>query len=216
MERKFLKMDLHIHSSYSFDCHTPPKDIIREAKKKGMDIIGITDHGTREGGIEAERIAKGIRVLVGQEVKTKQGDVLVFGVDEDLEQGKDSVKTCKKARALGGFIIVPHPFDPLRQGTGKHTEKIVKYVDAIEGFNQKCFFNWSNKKAVEFAQKHGIPALAVSDSHKKGELGRVYTLIEGEDPFQSIREGRISMVTSPIRKGELIKKRLKKALRKGK
>jgi len=213
MKRKFLSMDLHIHSSHSFDCQTPTKEIVKEAKLKGLNTIGITDHGTRAGGLDVER-TRGIKILVGQEVKTKQGDVLVFQVDEDLPEGEDIVKTCKNAKNLGGFLIIPHPFDPMRQGTGKHTKKVAKYADAIEGFNPKCFFNWSNQKAVAFAEQQGLPVIASSDAHRAGEVGRAHTLFEGRDPLEAIREGRVSMVTIPIKKTELIKKRVKKALRK--
>lgn len=203
-------MDLHIHSQHSFDSKASPQDILAEAKRKGLHIIGVTDHGTRKGALEIKKLAKGIQVLVGQEVKTEQGDILVFNIDQDLEQGLDVEKTCRQAKELGGFIIIPHPFDPLRQVTGKATEKIVKYVDCIEGFNAKCFFGWSNKKAQEFAASRRLPAIASSDAHRPEEVGSAFTLVEGDDVFQSIKEGRISMVTSSVDKKTLMKKRVKK------
>lgn len=212
MQRKFLKADLHIHTSHSFDCATQPREVVRAAERIGLGVIGVTDHGTRAGGLEAAKVARKIRVLVGQEVKTRQGDVLVFDIDRDLEQGQDCERTCREAKELGGFIIIPHPFDPFREVTGKGTDRILKYADAIEGFNPKCFFGWSNRKAEEYARKHGLPAVASSDAHRAEEVGRAYTLLEGADPFQAIQNGRVSMVRSRVDKVDLIKKRVKKIL----
>lgn len=207
---KFLKMDLHIHSSHSPDSRASTKDIVAWARKKGLDIIAITDHGTRAGSLEALKMARGIRVLVGQEVKTRQGDLLIYDVGEDLQEGEDIVRTCKKAQSLGGFIIVPHPFDPMRQGAGQSLDRIVKYVHAIEGFNSRCFFSWSNKKAEDFALAKAIPAVASSDAHSPENVGRAYTIMEGKDPFQAIREGRIKMVISKPEKAQLLKKKVQK------
>lgn len=209
----FLKMDLHIHSSHSFDCSTPVKDIIAQAKRRKLDIIGITDHGTRDGALEAARTARKLQVLIGQEVKTKQGDVLVFNVSEDLPEGEDADRTCKRAHQMGGIVIIPHPFDPLRQGTGKHTEKLAKYAHAVEAFNPKCFFGWSNKKAEQFAEQTGITGIASSDAHRKEEVGRAYTQIQGKDPWEALEGGNVKLVTSPVKKKELVKRRVKKALK---
>ena len=205
-------MDFHIHSSHSYDCNVPVKQIIAEAKKKRLDIIGITDHGTRQGGLEAERIARGIQVLVGQETKTKQGDVIIFGLEEDLEGEQDVAKTCKKARSLGGFIIIPHPFDPMRRGIGKSIEKIVKFIDAVEVFNSKCFFDWSNRKAEAFAEQHELPGLAGSDAHKLEEVGMAHTLVEG-DPFEAIRNNQLKIVKERLGKSKLLKRRVRKAMK---
>ena len=184
------------------------------AKRKKLHIIAITDHGTRDGGLEATRIAKGIRVLIGQETKTREGDILVFNVDENLPERQPLDKTCKLAKKHDGFIIVPHPFDPLRQGVGKHLKNILKYVDAIEGFNPKCFFELSNKRAEAFARDHQLPAIASSDAHKPGDVGMAHTLIEGRDPFEAIRQGKVEMVRNRVGKPTLLKRRVRKVLEK--
>ncbi|MBE0652728.1 MAG: PHP domain-containing protein [Bacteroidales bacterium] len=71
-----FKADLHIHTVLSpcGSLEMSPVNVINHAVKKGMDIIGITDHNTtrhcellRELGIE-----KGIFVLAGAEVNTRE------------------------------------------------------------------------------------------------------------------------------------------------
>lgn len=73
---KFLKADLHIHTVLSpcGDLEMSPVRIVAEAKKKGLDIIGITDHNTTRHCSLVSRLAseKGIFVMLGAEVTTKE------------------------------------------------------------------------------------------------------------------------------------------------
>lgn len=70
------KADLHIHTILSpcGDLFMSPANIISEASKKGLDIIGITDHNsTRQAPLIYELGKKdGIFVLCGAEVTTKE------------------------------------------------------------------------------------------------------------------------------------------------
>ncbi len=214
MSPRSFKVDLHIHSSHSHDCSVPPSEVVKTAKNLGLHTIGVADHGTVRGGLEASRLAKGIKVLVGQEVLTKQGEVLVYNLETDLPAGEDVKKTCRLAKELGGFVVIPHPFDPLRQGIGKHIEKVLGHVDAIEAFNPKCFFDWSNRKAEGFAAERGIPAVAGSDAHKAEDIGLTHTRVAGEDALESIRSGEAEMVKNRLGKGGVIKRGLSR-VRKG-
>ena len=36
--------DFHMHTNWSSDSPSRPKDMVREAIRKGMDVICITDH----------------------------------------------------------------------------------------------------------------------------------------------------------------------------
>lgn len=73
---KTFLADLHIHTTLSpcgdLDMH--PVRIVEEAHKRGLDIIGITDHNTTLHCPLIARLAaeKGILVLKGAEVNTKE------------------------------------------------------------------------------------------------------------------------------------------------
>jgi 3',5'-nucleoside bisphosphate phosphatase len=73
---KHLKADLHIHTVLSpcGDLEMSPVRIVAEAKRKGLDIIGITDHNTTRHCRLVSRLAneKGIFVMQGAEVTTKE------------------------------------------------------------------------------------------------------------------------------------------------
>jgi PHP family Zn ribbon phosphoesterase len=66
-----------------------PDEIIRLAKERGLDIIGITDHNTTKHGKLARKYgeAAGILVLTGAEVTTKEEAhcLVFFNSDEALD-----------------------------------------------------------------------------------------------------------------------------------
>jgi PHP family Zn ribbon phosphoesterase len=71
-----VKADLHVHTVLSpcGDLDMTPRDIIAEAKRKGIGIIGITDHNsTRQAPVVQEcGRREGILVLAGAEVNTRE------------------------------------------------------------------------------------------------------------------------------------------------
>ena len=73
---KEFKADLHIHTVLSpcGSLEMSPRNIVQEALKKNIDIIGITDHNsTRQcQGVSKEAQKAGITVYTGVEVTTKE------------------------------------------------------------------------------------------------------------------------------------------------
>jgi len=73
---KTFRADLHLHSVLSpcGDLEMSPGNIVEEASRKGIDIIGITDHNTTRHAALVTRLAekKGIFVMTGAEINTKE------------------------------------------------------------------------------------------------------------------------------------------------
>lgn len=73
---KIFRADLHIHTVLSpcGDLDMSPANIVSEAVKKGLDIIGITDHNTTRHCNLISRMAaeKGVFVMQGAEITTKE------------------------------------------------------------------------------------------------------------------------------------------------
>ena len=86
-----MRLDLHIHTLLSpcGSLEMSPARIVAEAKAKGLDIIGITDHNTTRQCREVARIGReqGITVFCGAEVTTKEEAhcLAFFGNFEDLD-----------------------------------------------------------------------------------------------------------------------------------
>lgn len=70
------KSDLHIHTVLSpcADLEMSPANIVKRAKEKGLQLIGITDHNSTKNAKLVKRLAEkeGIFVLCGAEITTKE------------------------------------------------------------------------------------------------------------------------------------------------
>lgn len=107
-----IKGDLHVHSIYSADGRERVEDILRHAKKIGLDVISITDHNTMRAYEEAPAAAKkyGIILIQGIEISTKQGHVLAYGIKEMPPIRKGVRETIEAIHRLGGIAVAAHPF----------------------------------------------------------------------------------------------------------
>jgi len=191
----------HIHTKYSHDSKIEPKDIIKIAEKNGIDVLGICDHNTPMGAIEAKRLSKKVLVLIGQEIKTKYGDLMVFGSGESLR--RDLFGLLDKAKSSGLFVILPHPFDSLRKSssigenlTSEQMKEVAGKFDSVEIFNSRCFFNSFNKEAKEFARQNRISGIAGSDAHLLNEIENAKNLLNCEKTeeavYKAIRSGNLT------------------------
>ena len=65
-----MKYDLHIHTNYSKCSNLKPREILKMAKKRGLDGIAVADHDTMKGGIAVfkENKNKNLEVIKGEEI----------------------------------------------------------------------------------------------------------------------------------------------------
>ncbi len=195
-----MKADLHIHTNYSIDGMSSPKEIIDSAIKKDIKCICITDHGSVEGAIEAMKIAfsKDILVIPGIEVFSKSGDILGINVKKIIPDNLSAEETIERIRRQNGLAVIPHPFGWSFMGFSGGRNKIQELrPDAFEVFNSSIGWTKGNKRALEFS-KTDIPFTAGSDAHRADFVGRGYMKIldpvfSEKDVVQSILEKRIKV-----------------------
>jgi len=168
-----MKCDLHIHSRYSWDSAANPKDIIDTAIKRGIQCVAIADHGNMEGSKIAREYAQGkpILVILSEEVKSKQGDILALNIKTAIPDKLDAMKTISRIHGQGGIAIVAHPFGSLCGFNGDF-EKAAAAADGIEVLNASVF--WGNKKAFNAVRKLGLAFTAGSDAHFTNFIGKVW------------------------------------------
>ncbi len=205
--RKLIDVDLHMHTDHSNDCVTPVEVLLATARDRGLGAIAVTDHNEISGALEArEKAAEfGVKVIVGEEVKTKdQGEVIGLFIEEKIPRGMSLEETIAEIRRQGGIVYVPHPFDRLHSVPDyEHLLDVVADVDAIEVFNPRIAIAAWNEEAVRFAGKYRIPGGAGSDAHVAQGLGAVRIRMrdfDGPDEFlQSLREADIIGRPSSLR-----------------
>ena len=108
------RADIHVHTRYS-DGHSSVAQVLEYADHIGLHVVAITDHDTIDGALEARRMARGfnVEVIVGEEVSTADGHLLVLFLERALPPGRPAPETIAAAHEQGALCIVAHPFDRL-------------------------------------------------------------------------------------------------------
>jgi predicted metal-dependent phosphoesterase TrpH len=197
-----LKYDLHLHSRNSPDGTRDVKDIVRIARKRGLDGIAITDHDTIRGGLDALKLKpEGIDVICGCEVCTDRGDVIGLFLTEEIK-ARDHVAVIDEIHAQGGIVVVPHPFDSLRGSAFWPSDSDARLIDAIEVINARCVFRRSNAAADRYADRYALARTGSSDAHFGAEIGNACTLINENDNIREAILGKRTIAfgktSSPI------------------
>ena len=165
-------VELHSHSSASYDSRLKPADIARACREKGITKLALTDHHSIRGALELRALAPEL-VIVGEEIMTTQGELLAYFVEEEVPRGLTPHAAIARLKDQGAVISVPHPFDRWRGGAWREADliAILPLIDAIEVFNARCVFKADNARALAFAQQHGKLCAVGSDAHYRLELG---------------------------------------------
>ncbi len=173
--RPLIDVDLHMHTDHSYDCATPVEVLLAQARDRGLGAIAVTDHNEISGALETRAKASGVKVIVGEEVKTaEQGEVIGLFIEEKIPRGMSLQETIAEIRRQGGLVYVPHPFDRMHSVPDyEHLLDVIDEIDAIEVFNPRVAISEFNEEAVRFAAKYHIPAGAGSDAHVPQGLGSV-------------------------------------------
>ena len=193
-----VRIDLHVHTRHSHDSAAPVGSVLRRCADAGLGLVAVTDHNNIRGGLEA-RERGGLPVVVGEEIKSAQGDVIGLFLEEAVPAGLPALETVKRVKAQGGLVGIPHPFDRVRPtAMGRRALlEVLDWVDFLEGYNGHTLLAGDNRRGAEFAADYGLPVVSCSDSHSALELGRCYTEVAGaeldgtpEGLLRAIRGGR--------------------------
>ncbi|MDI6807430.1 MAG: PHP domain-containing protein [Candidatus Eisenbacteria bacterium] len=149
-----FRADLHIHSCLSpcAELEMSPRSIVQEARRKGLDIIGICDHNSAENVPAVRRSAEkeGIKVIGGIEVTSRE-EVHILALFE---------------REEWLFSLQEIIYENLR---GTNNEKlygeqvVVNEEDEVVGFNKKLLIGATEipvEKVVDLT--HKLNGLAIA------------------------------------------------------
>jgi len=192
---RWLKTVIHVHTNYSFDANPSPAEVIDTACRQGVDCVGITDHDTIDGALEAREIG-GVRVIVGEEISSADGHIIGLFLSKRIAPGLSLEETAAEIRAQGGLILAPHPFTILCEGSLHNAiGRLRPWLDAIEICNAQDFLPWENSRAGRYARRYAITPYVGADSHVRGYLATCYQEIpEFDGPagfLGSLRQARL-------------------------
>lgn len=161
-----MKLLFHTHTCYSKDCLISIDAFRKKCLK--LDVIPIiTDHNTIKGALEYTKRFGMKSGIIGEEIMTKQGEIIALYLNKEIAPYQDIDKTlelCKKQKAI---VIVPHPFDRLRTSRLDHValKKHKHKIDFIEIYNSRTMYNVDNKRAEYFSKKNNKLEIIGADAH---------------------------------------------------
>jgi len=172
-------VDLHCHTQdHSYDGKIPAVELLQGVMAKGFSGLTFTDHSYCWPDAELAELRHRAALppdfflASGQEVRTAKdgvtiGDLLVFGVPENLPDGTSPLEIFRRIKETNGFCLAPHPGLPFI-GLG---DKLGEYpVLAAEVWNGR-YGSKNSARASRLAQDHGIAEFGGSDAHFPKEIG---------------------------------------------
>lgn len=195
-----MKFDMHCHTREgSLDGKVPVAAYVMALKKKGFDGMLVSDHNSYKGyrawkkrggkkkddfvvlkGIEYDTIDAGhILVIMPENVNLKILELRGLPVQFLIEI----------VHGHGGILGPAHPCGQKYLSilnTKKHRNQlaVMDKFDFLEGFNA-CEGRKSNNRALEIADRYGLPAFGGSDAHKQDCIGLGFTEFAGKVTCES-------------------------------
>lgn len=172
-----MRVDCQLHTVWSGDSTTTLEQLASRVVAVGLDVVCITDHHTIEGARRAAERGIGARVVVGEEVRTRSGELIGLFLSERIPYVLAAEEVATRIRDQSGLVYAPHPLDRHRRGVGERGLADLAAggcLDVVEVFNAKTREAGDNERAAAAARRLGLPAGAGSDAHDPEGLGAAY------------------------------------------
>ncbi|HSH70434.1 MAG TPA: PHP domain-containing protein, partial [Deferrisomatales bacterium] len=203
-------VDLHVHTSPASPCASSSVEAVIEAAKGiGLDALCLTDHNHVWNPQQVAELSRqsGLLVLRGNEIVTDQGDMLVFGFDEEVRGIIRLAELKARVAAAGGVVLAAHPFRGfLTFGAGElglsveqaASRDTFRWVDGLETQNGKVT-STENGLAGQVAERLELTASGGSDAHHASMVGCYATRFDEPihseaDLIAALRAGRCQPV----------------------
>ena len=211
-----MRADLHVHSCFSTesgslrflrsrDCYSAPQDVYDTAKRRGMDLVTITDHDSIDGCLALLDAHPYQDFFISEEISCRfpRSDITVhfgvYGITETLHRElqplrRDAFEVAQALQAAGVFFSLNHLFHFYR-GQIPVTDYLglLSRVPAVEARNG-TMLREHNELAVRLSREWHAggpratarpPALiGGSDAHTLRRVGLTWTEAPGATPAE--------------------------------
>ena len=171
-----LRVDCHLHTAVSGDAVTTIDELAERVEQERLDVVCITDHNVTSAAVAAAEAGIGARIIVGEEIRTRDGDVIGLFLAERIPYVLPLAEVIALIRGQGGLVYLPHPYDPGRASLGEVAEQLCAggLADVVEVFNAKISDPALNNRAADLADRFGLPGGAGTDAHDPEGIGAAY------------------------------------------
>jgi hypothetical protein len=204
---RVLQADFHAHTRFS-DGFLSPMDLVDQAARRGLDVIGVSEHNQ----VFPAKIARaysnlisGPTVVVSEEVTTHDYHLLAIGIEDRIDARKSLRDVIDDVHRQGGIIAAAHPTHrfskPLFAVLNDLDATEVMHPIAYQG-NASGIGHWSEMRdfyedAPQRTTREGhiLAALGDSDYHFGSILGitRTFVFAKGDtapDVVDAIKHDR--------------------------
>jgi len=211
-----MRCDLHVHSWYSGraevpvlehvgrECYSHPLEVHDRARRRGMDLVTLTDHNTIEGALSLAHLDD---TFVSEEVTVvldgaRQLHVNVFGLDE-----RQHVALQARRRDFEAFLAflaeerlpasVNHLFSALTGSRELADLRLplgrLPLIEALNGAMPEAH----NEQARIVGREAGMAPVGGSDAHSLAHVARAFTTVPGARSKEEFLAGLHSGFTVP-------------------
>jgi len=167
-----MLIDIHVHTCKHSPCsRIEPQEAVLKAREMGLDGICITDHDNCHIRSEAEVLSREMNflILVGMEVLSYEGDLLIFGLDEAPAQKMHARDLIALVNRKSGVAIAAHPFRDNGRALGESIREL-EGLSGVESFNGNTS-PADNYRADALGKSLFLPLLGGSDAHSVERIG---------------------------------------------
>ncbi len=223
--RNLFRADLHVHSRYSGrakhlrflgcrDCYSDPLEAYRTAKRRGMDLVTITDHDSLDGCLcLLDQLGDLPDFITGEEVSTFLPEfrhtihIGVYGLNEGQHREiqrlrSNGAELIAYLRQSGLLFVLNHLFHDYQQPTRlrEYIERMSEWFDIFEVRNgtfqrehNTLILSLLERLPNGHASARRLGMVGGSDSHTLRRIGRCFTASPArnrEEFLEDVRAGR--------------------------
>src|SRR5260370_11085674 len=158
----WVRMDCHLHTALAGDAVTTIDQLAARVQAEGLDVVCITDHNATAAAVAAAERGIGARVVVGEEIRTSEGDLIGLFLTERVPYVLPLDEAVGLIKGQGGVVYLPHPFDLGRSSLRAAATQLCAAggADVIEVFNAKDEDQAVNEPAAPLAAPPRLPGPA--------------------------------------------------------
>jgi hypothetical protein len=196
-----LAGDFHVHS-FPGDGSLPPWEIAREARRRGLDVVALTNHNSMLSSRLARMLpspSRGALLIPSQELTAAGYHMGAIGVAETIAWRQSAVAAAADTRARGGVAIAFHP--ALQHATS--FDSALDVLDGIEAAHPLIHVSEDGRRDLEAvyrrakAKRPSIAAIGSTDFHHFAPIGLARTYVFA-------RDGSRDAVLDAIRRGATV------------
>ena len=180
-----LEGDFHTHTGWS-DGSLSPLGIVRQANRRGIDVVALTEHNTVLPS-KAARLYSGVMggpmVVTGEEVTTFRFHVIALGIESTVSPNQPLEGVIADIHAQHGIAIAAHP-------VRRYWPALLPMRERLDGaevmhpvaYSERGEWRWEDMVTFYDESKAPLSAIGSSDYHWMSVLGLCRTLVFVREP----------------------------------